>query len=277
MFKILSKSFFIPFWPIIPFTLNLASCLSLPSPEADDKHDAELIKTQSQLIVSYLNQGLAQRALKELRVALLNAPEVPEYNNLMGLTQLSLKNPRKAIVYLKKSHELKPRISVSLNLSSAYIQAGQYANANKLLNSVKSSPVFNRYPYPERVLHNLGLVAEKQKRAKTAIRNYRLALEENPTFYQSLLRLAKLYIKLGNGAKGRRAVEAARKACKICWEPTEILTRIHIDNGRPHLATKVIKDYLAEKNLSKDNRQRAQQLMRYSSQVGRKARSTDRL
>lgn len=244
-------------WLIILFIANLASCVTPPGQSEAEHNQSELIRTQSQLVVSYLNQGKPSQALKELRRMMRPNPQIPEYQNLMGLVQLSLKNPKKATQHLQASFDLKPNIPVALNLSSAFIETGRFAKAQSLLTDMINQEEFTTYQYPERFHHNLGLIAEKLEKRRQAIEHYRAALIENPDFYQSLIRLGKLWLQSGNYGESIPLFQQARSLCKICWEPTESLSFAYIRSGRPHRAGRVLKEYLSQKNLPQRDRRRA--------------------
>ena len=141
--------------------IPLFSCQTIHKNDKEAKKQEEILTSQKGLIINYLNKGVPNLALKELRRLMVLHLKDPDFANLMGLTQLALEQPNKAAEYFKKSFKVYPRTSVALNLSSAYIEAERYGRAIKLLDRVRKSKIAKNYQHPERIYHNIGLAAER--------------------------------------------------------------------------------------------------------------------
>ncbi len=161
----------------------MPGCQTLKDPASEARREDELLNTQKNLVIGYINQGQPNMALRELRPLLTKHPQDADFKNLMGLTYLSLQNPKMALGFFEESHRLQPRASVALNLSSAYIETKQFAKAMKTLKDLRNSPAGKEYQYPERILHNIGLCAERMDKYKIAEKYYKLAIEVNPYYY----------------------------------------------------------------------------------------------
>ena len=142
------------------FILILCGCQTLGNDE-EARKQSEILNTQKSLIVSFLNRGMPSMALKDLRKLSEQYPDDPDFKNLLGLTHLALGNPKAAIPFFKEAYKREPRTAVALNLSSAYIEAGEADKAIALLIKLAKAPDVKSYEHPERINHNLGLASEK--------------------------------------------------------------------------------------------------------------------
>ena len=248
----------IPFWLIIPFVVKLSSCLTLPIEIEGDvaKKNRAIERDQVALIVNYLNKGLPHTALKELRPTLIEKPHHFDLNNLMGITQLALKNPEKAGRYFLRAAEIKPSVSVLLNLSSAYLQAKKNVKAIRLLKKLINSKEFTKYLYPERVYHNLGLAFEGMENDTEAEKYYLIATSENPVFYQTLMKLARFY-RHKNPLKSLEYLEKSQMTCTHCWDPIYLLSQTLYRRNKAEEAEKYLLKFLEQKNISEANRSKA--------------------
>ncbi|MDE3269722.1 MAG: tetratricopeptide repeat protein [Pseudomonadota bacterium] len=222
------------------------------------KHDSKqerIIKSQLRIITNYLNAGMPAQSHQELRSALAKHPNNQDFLRLMGVTQLALNNPTKAILYLEKVQDLKPSIVHGLNLSSAYIAANQYADAKKLLLELLEHA--DDYQYKERLYHNLALIHERSRKWRTAEKYYLKALSENPSYYLSLLKLGILYQKHHRYKKAVKYLKRAQNFCRKCYEPVDHLAATYTQIKRPDLAIKELTTYSRLTGLEYQERQSA--------------------
>ncbi|MDQ3231391.1 MAG: hypothetical protein M3Q07_06180 [Pseudobdellovibrionaceae bacterium] len=246
---------------IILFILCTPGCQTLKDRGSEARREDELLNTQKNLVIGYINQGQPNMALRELRPLLTKHPEDADFKNLMGLTYLSLQNPKMALGFFEDSHRLQPRASVALNLSSAYIETKQFAKAMKTLKDLRNSPAGKEYQYPERILHNIGLCAERMDKLKIAEKYYKLAIEINPYYYLSLMRLGQLYERMRNTEFAVREYQRARDACMKCFDPVHALVTQWVAKGEVQKSMALIQEYLADKELDAADRLRARKLM----------------
>lgn len=236
--------------------LLLFGCQSFGNDE-EARKQSEVLNTQKSLIVSFLNRGMPAMAVKDLRRLNEQYPDDPDFPNLMGLAQLALGNPKQAATNFREAMKREPRPAVSLNLSSALIESGEVDKALALLQKLAKSPESRSYMYPERISHNLGLASEKGKRLSDAEKHYKAALRENPDFYITLLRLGQLLERSKRGKQARQHFEHARELCGVCFDPVNAIALANIAEGNAPAAVKILKDFLANKEISPQDRLRA--------------------
>ena len=251
---------------IILFILCMSGCQTLKDRDSEAKREDELLNTHKNVVINYINQSQPNLALRELRPLLSKYPEDADFKNLMGLTYLSLQNPKMALGFFEESHRLQPRASVALNLSSAYIETKQFAKAMKVLKDLRNSSAGKEYQYPERILHNIALCAERMNKAKLAEKYYQLAIETNPYYYLSLMRLGQLYEKSRNTDLAQKQYLRAREACMKCFDPVHALVAQYIAKGDVSQAMTLVQEYLADKELDAADRLKARKLLATTTQ-----------
>ena len=237
--------------------LHNFGCQSLRHPSHSDSSQ-ELLETKLELVQSQLNQGFPELALTSIRPLTQEHPNNKKVLTLSGIVFLALGNNHKAKKVLKKTYHLYPETDVALNLSSAYLELGQYKDAKKLLKNHRND---TNYPFLERIYHNFGLLYEKAGQPKVAAKYYRQALSELPSYYSSLYRLALIKKNLGQIKLATRLLQKAITICKVCYEPTQHLAIINMKLGLPGKARKILSDYLKVTKISNLNRKRAQKLL----------------
>lgn len=245
---------------LILISLCMSACQTL-NEEDPEKKAAEILATQKSLVINYLNQGKPNFALRELRPLERQYPKDADLKNLLGLTYLSIQNPKVAQTYFQKAYRIAPRAPVALNLSSAMIENGQPAQAVKVLKDLQNSDIGKGYQYPERIHHNIGLAAERMNKLDTAEKYYKLALQENPYYYISLMRLGAIYEQGKKAGFAYQQYLRAREACLQCFDPVNAAVQLQLKAGKPQLAIKTIQAYLQTKEINVADKAKAQQLM----------------
>ena len=242
-------------------------CMTITHETADEKKQEDITSSQKALVVSFLNRGLTAMAYKELRQYLVKYPNDADFKNLMGLTQLAMNNSGQAIGFFQKAYEIDNRVPIGLNLSSAYIEAGKYPEAIKLLLALKTSPDTDSYPHPERISHNLGLVCEKRGKFGQAEKYYKEALSMNPAFFISQMRLGQVYERQGKTNESLQQFAKAAQTCPVCFDPVNALTASLIANGNSTKATQILKNYLKVPGTTMQDKAKAKHVMRNAQQV----------
>jgi Tfp pilus assembly protein PilF len=225
----------------ISLILTVTGCQTLN--DSSEKSAKEDSSTDMSVATAFLESGQPDKAMFELRSILEREPKNAKAHNLMGLAQLALKNPKKAIQHLETAWNLEPTSACALNLSSAYLEANQTEKAKKTIMDGLSLKESKPYKNRERFYHNLGLLAEKKGSLVAAEKAYRKALEENPTFYLSRSRLAMLLEERKKPELARAEWEFARSACPACLEPTVRLINYYERKGDLKTAVGLIQDY----------------------------------
>ncbi len=243
------------------FILSMPACQTLKNQNAERSREEELLNTQKNVAINYINQGLPNLALRELRTLSSQYPKDPDFKNLLGLTYLAMQNPGTALSYFEESYRLAARPSVALNLSSAYIETKQYDKAIKVLRDLRESPEGKEYPYPERISHNIGLAAERFNKPKMAEKYYKLALRDNPFYYVSIMRLGQLYESTQRADLALEQYQKGREACSKCFDPIQALVTQYTKAKQPAKAVALIQEFLADRELENTDRTKARKLL----------------
>jgi Tfp pilus assembly protein PilF len=187
----------------------------------------------------------------------------------MGLTQLALHNPHKAVMYFRTAYKLDKQPGSALNLSSAYLEADQPGKALALLAGIlKNKQAAAKYPYKERIFHNIGYSYIKLGQNKKAEQWLTESVEENPTFFPSHLELARLYEKTARPALAQKSYRRAMDYCHVCLEPVEALANIYLKLGSPIEARKVLQSFTKVEGITTADRAKAQQLLKTATTAG---------
>jgi len=210
------------------------------SQDADSATDSE---TELSVARAFIESGRPDKALYELKDLLEKEPRNTGAHTMVGLAQMALKNPKKAVEHLKIAWNLEPSAQNALNLSSAYLQANQLESAQKIIVKGLATKESPPYRHKERFYHNLALIAQIKGKASVAEKALRKALEENPTFYMSRQQLALMLGKAGKLESAKEQWELARIACPLCLEPTEQLARYYQAKGDLRTALGLISDF----------------------------------
>ncbi len=243
------------------FILSTSACQTLKNQSDERSQEGELLSTQKNVIINYINQGMPNLALRDLRILSTQYPKDPDFKNLLGLTYLALQNPSVALTYFEDSYKLAPRPSVALNLSSAYIETKQYEKSIKVLKGLKDSNEGKQYPYPERIYHNIGFAAERMSKPKMAEKYYKLALRDNPFYYLSLMRLGQLYESAQQHDLALDSYQKSHQACLKCYDPIRAIVAYAMKSQETSKATSLIQEYLSNKELDPSERAKAKKLL----------------
>lgn len=268
MFQIKSFRFVSMVW--FTLILTMPACQTLNNSADEDERLANLINTQKSVVINYLNQGQADMALKELRALVLKHPKDADFKNLLGLTYLSLRNYPMAEAILEEAYELQPKAHIALNLSSAYLETKQYARGLKLLKDLKSSSQGKQYQYPERIEHNMAIIALRMQKPQLAEKHFQKALQDNPFYYVSLMQLGQLYEKSKRSDLALEQFAKARNACLKCYDPLMAVVRQQVKKGQTKAALAMIQEYLVNKEVEPLDRSRARKLLAMASRAAAK-------
>lgn len=245
---------------IILFTL---SCQTLI---LSNKNNKKIIESQKNIVITYLNSGLPSQAHEELRRILRKQPHNVDFLGLMGLTQLALENPAKAVSFLQEAWHRSGKIMFGLNLSSALIAAGRLKRAEKLILSLIRDKKTNPYPQLERLYHNLGLIYQEKKDYVRAENYYRQALAENPSYYLTLLKVGLLYKKQRRYPDAISYLNKAVNFCRKCFEPIKYLGGIYLAQGKQRQAFMLVDKFSRQGGLDQKEQRRALAFMRHIRQ-----------
>jgi predicted Zn-dependent protease len=235
-------------------------CVSCQTFEPKASQEIPEIRNRLATAYTYIDAGQANLALNELRPLVDLHPEDPEIQNLMGLTQLALKNPSRGLLHLRKAVKLSPTTGYSLNLSSALIENDDLGEAQKILKGLLKRKEIPPYPYKERIYQNLGQIAEKQKHYHLAEQFYRKGLVENPTYYMAQLQLGHVYTAMKQTNKSIEYFESAALTCPACYAPVDALVAQYVKAKQLRKALSLLDQFEKNERAPAADRDRSRQL-----------------
>lgn len=240
--------------------LLISSCSTVPLDKNNSQSSNNVaLNSQKSLVLHYLDSAEPAKAHLELRKLIMQYPKDNDLQNLMGLTQLALKNPERALKYFKVVYENTKSPASGLNLSSALIDLGRNKEARDLLKKLKKEN--KNYEFRERIFHNIALTWEMSKNTKLAETYYLKALEENPSNYPTVIQLSKLYLNTNRDGRAEEYYKQAVNLCSVCFEPVKNLALIYSKNGNNDAAFKTLRKYADNKEIRKEDREESIALM----------------
>lgn len=100
----------------------------------------------------------------------------------------------------------------------------------------------------------MGLAFNKLGMVQKAIESFEKATHINPTYYPSVVELAKLYKRVQEHQKSEAMWNLAHGQCPQCIDPIKVLTRMHLRRGNKSQASELVDFYLSQKNLKPKDR-----------------------
>ena len=161
---------------LLSLMLVLTACQTASHTDSDSP-ESTIIDSQKAIARNALDTGKPEAALNSLRMLLQQYPDDAGLHNLMGLTQLSLKNHPRAIKEFQAAFKRDKQVATALNLSSALISAGEYQRAVRLLTQLMAQADSSNYAYKERLYHNLGYTYAKERNSAKAELWFQRAVE----------------------------------------------------------------------------------------------------
>jgi choline-sulfatase len=155
------------------------------------------------LASSFENLGDFPRAIQVYEKALRMHVVTDQILSRLGKDYLRTHQLEKAVQAMRRASELNPADFDNLNnLGGADLQLGRLQDARKAFEAITAqtehyAPAFN----------GLGLVAISQGDSITALRNFRKAVEADPTEMEPLLNLGMLYQKAGEKQQALRCFQ----------------------------------------------------------------------
>jgi predicted Zn-dependent protease len=239
-----------------------------PSEEEKQSSIQKIVDTNIAFAQKQIDAGKPEQALEALRPLLRNFPDNAALLNILGITYLALSRAEQAKTYFQKAYKKEKAPGYALNLSSALISLGDYLEAEKVLLEHVTAKT---YAYMERIYHNYGLTFEKRKRYKKALAFYNKALDENPSYYLSNLRIGAIYKKFHKKQAAFSAFEKAYQSCQICIDALSELCKIYFQNGQYAKSSQMLREFLSNKDISPQSKKQARNLLILSNKGNRKS------
>lgn len=213
---------------ILLLTAAIAACQSnMPRSDGGDRtgelgspvRQASPGDVYVELGTAYLNEGLIGEAFKNARKAVMLDPKLASAHTLLGVLNQRLGQMGEAGEQFRTAVRLDPRDPYALNaLGSFLCVQKEYEEADGYFKRALQNPL---YPTPWVALHNAGHCAELAGRQEQAERQYRAALQHDPRFAPSLLRMAHISFEQDNYLSARaylqRYAQVASHTAESLW------------------------------------------------------------
>ena len=151
---------------------------------------------KSLLGIVYSRLGDKRKALKAFQDALFAEQNDPDIYYDIGLMYLGLKDPQKAVEYLKRAVELNGKETIYwYKLGDAYYDIGNLEDAFKCYDKYRGLALGD---VDTELFYKMGLVAFKLKRFEKAVYYFRLAIYTSKNLAGVYYNLGNSYFALGN-------------------------------------------------------------------------------
>lgn len=222
-------------WKFLVIALLLPALVSCGMKEARLKRERSA-GAHHKLGIAYLRDRppALQSAYIEFQKAIELDPKNRDSQYALGHVYFKQRNYPEAISSFKKVLSIDPDYSEGHNyLGKVYSVQGEF---DKALASYRAALGNTRYATPEMAYWNMGLLYNRQKKYKDAVRELKNALNVNPTIVGVHNLLGEVYAKL---KKPKKAISSYREAIRIT--PDDInahynLACVYLKDGSEALA-----------------------------------------
>lgn len=179
------------------------------------------VQARMDLAQSYLQKDRPRHSLKELYKIKDEASGHPEYDFLLGLTQMDLKKYDAAAKAFERAVTADPDFGPAWNnLGLARLNAKQFDKARAAFQKALDIPT---YLTPEFAAYNLARLATKQNEPQAALEHAKQAQEFNRRYGPVYFLLAELLVEKG---QIREAVSYLRQGVKAQPENAQLWLRL---------------------------------------------------
>jgi len=143
----------------------------------------------TQLGIEYMRQGMYEASLEKLEKALRQDPSLPVAHSSIAILYEQLGETELADKHYRKAYNLNPKDPMVLNNYGQYLcRNGRLDEADEMFRKALQDPL---YRYPEMILTNAGLCADKRPDIELAEKYFRQALQKNPSFQPALRQMVR--------------------------------------------------------------------------------------
>lgn len=250
------------FFLVLP-SLLLSSCQHGSKKEPDEVFDSKI-----DIVRSDMSSGRHAVALKKIQNLIEAYGPLEELDTLLGIVQLSLGNKQESIGVMKEGLKRHPTSqTLRLNLSSAYIESGNSAEARRILTTLLNDVGYKK---KERAYHNFGWSYHKEKRYKSAMQYYKKAHKANPLFYITYIQRARIYAHFRHWKAADRMLKQATDLCKACLEPYLLRSKVYERQNNLDKALASIEVFLRQNEVRDREKQTAR---RYHASLQKKRKA----
>jgi tetratricopeptide (TPR) repeat protein len=164
----------------------------LKATELNPKHAKAQLKL-SEFMAGAPNLALVDEANKRLKALLTDEPDDPDVLTTLAVTEWRLTNKQDAEEHLRQAFEKFPgHLNTAVNLAQVQLLAGDAASAEATLKTAAA-----QLPLSAESIAALGAFYASQKRLPEADREFRHAIQVDPSSGAALLNLASLQVHMG--------------------------------------------------------------------------------
>jgi type IV pilus assembly protein PilF len=146
-------------------------------------------EVNTQLGIEYMRKGMYEASLEKFKKALDQNPNLAIAHGSIAILYERLGESELADKHYRKAYRLDRDDPLILNNYGQYLcHKGRLAEADQMFNAALQDPL---YRYPETVLTNAGLCAEKRPDPELAEKYYRRALQKSPRFQPALRQMVR--------------------------------------------------------------------------------------
>ncbi len=170
------------------YSLLFLGCASKPAPEKSEIADLHL-----QIGVDYLKKENYPLALKELLIAEETDPNNASVQSNLGLVYFLRERYELSEKHYRKAISINPRFTdAKNNLSRAFIEIGQYRQAEGLLKEVLADLTYVDFP---KAFANYGVLEFKRKNYVNAVAFFKKSLEKDRENCYTHVYLGRSYLE----------------------------------------------------------------------------------
>jgi len=207
------------------------------------KIDARSTMTHNNLGNCFVEQRNYEMARQEFETALRLSPHDRDAAYNLGILYLAERKPQQAIKIFQQVQPPDP--SIELNLTRAFLEAGQTAQGLEL-----STRLSQEFASDVRMHLSLGIVLAAAKQFPPALHELALADALRPGTPETLYNLGQVYYRERDYAKAENALERARKVQPDSVAVLYLLGQVYYDDRKDVQALELLLDAhrLAPKN-----------------------------
>lgn len=196
-----------------------------------DTEKMEQAETHNKMGAAYISEGKISEAYTEFQKAILLDPKNKESLNQLGYLSALFKKYDDAISYYRRAIASDPGYSDAMNnLGVLYLELENWDEAIKCFKSALNNPLYHS---PEKALLSMGYAYYKKGEYSKAENHLKEALLRNPVFPIAYYTLGLVYVKYGND---KTAIDEFRKAIDIMpnymdahWEVANAYRRLDLN------------------------------------------------
>lgn len=183
----------------------ITGCASSAERQAEQEKSTKRAETHAMLGASYMQRDQLIVAKQELELALKEAPNNPQANNIMALLQWRLKNYVEAERFFRKALNNEEKNPEAQHNYGAFLcDRGRLDEGVRYLDAAANNPL---YSYTAEVNLNAGICLMKKPAPAAAEKFFREALRINPKLSGALFQMAKLSLDSGHRLPARGFIQ----------------------------------------------------------------------